>query len=96
MPPNVFERDVTAISVAPITELASGNSIYQVIFGNYIEATPEIIDRLPPQAKQGLAKQIPITELTFFIKGAEIPYRIGSKWKLSIKEDGTLSLVELK
>jgi len=96
MPSNLFDRDLTAISVAPVTGLASGDSIYQVIFGNYVEATPEIIDRLPPQLKQGLSKQIPITELTLFMKAAEIPYRIGSKWKLTIRDDGTLNLVEIK
>jgi hypothetical protein len=94
----VMAKTLTVTNVNVITELATGDLIYQVMFGNYIRTTPEILSRIPPNAREPLAasKNIAVSEMTLFIKTNEVPYKVGSKWNIRISKNGRLNLVEAK
>jgi len=88
----LFEKVVTVLAIAPATELGSGDLLFIVEFGETIDRTPEIAARLPPAA-QG-SNRINVTYLGVWVKSATLPYTIGSKWKLSVADDGKISLVQ--
>jgi hypothetical protein len=93
----LVEKTLTVLSIAPTTELATGDQISQVTFGQNIDVTNEVISRIPPNARETFfAKTIGVNEFVLFIKSEEVPYRVGSKWKLTIKTNGTIGLVESK
>ncbi len=92
-----ISKMLTVLNINTATELTTGDNMYQVVLGYYTERTPEIMNRIPDALKQtAIGKQIGITELVLFIKKQEIPYRVGSKWELTIRDNGTLNLVEAK
>ena len=88
-------REVVVISVTPGTELATGDTIYQVALGEYVGTSPQVLGRLPPGVRELTSgNKIPTYWLVFWVKADKIPYRIGSKWKLTVEENGALNLVE--
>ena len=86
---------VTNVTVA--TNLGTGELMYQVMFGEYLDITPEIISRLPPPMRDAnWGKKIASNEIILFIKTSEVPYKVGSKWRLKIHKNGTMNLVNAK
>lgn len=81
------ESEVEVISINRATEIRSGNLVYQVSFGSV--GTP-IEGLAPPSVKQVVSNKI----ILFLETGGVSPYLAGSKWKLSIKDDGELSLTK--
>ena len=98
MSEHVVAKRLIVTNINVITELATGDLIYQVMLGNYIKTTPEIISRIAPQAREPFAasKSIAVNEMALFIKTDEVPYKVGSKWNLKIQKNGRLNLVEAK
>ena len=91
-----MEKEVLVYSVTPSTEVATGDNTYNVFFGDYVNATPEIISTLQLQVGQPLPKKVGVFWLILNIKSDEVPYRIGSRWRLTVENDGRLTLVEMK
>ena len=97
MPEYVIDKPLEVLSVVNATELATGDIIYQVTLGTYVNNTTEIRSRIPTAVREAYTgKKIGITELVLFIKLEQIPYKIGSKWRLRIRKNGSLNLVEAK
>lgn len=96
MSEDILTKTLSVVSINPVVEIATGDNIYQVVFGEYVDITQELLSRLPPTARQRSAfgKKIGISHLTLFIKKTEIPYTIGSTWKITISSDGTLKIVK--
>ncbi len=96
MSEDIVTKTFSVISVNPAIELATGDNIYQITFGKYAKITQELLNRLPPLQRQmyASAKEIGVTNVVLFIKKPEIPYTIGSKWKITIGSDGTLKIVK--
>jgi hypothetical protein len=94
----IVEKTLTVTGIGVTTELATGDFVYQVSFGYYAKTTPEILSRIPPNMREmySASKSIVINEFSLFIKTDEVPYKTGSKWKLRIRKNGTLNLVESK
>jgi len=91
------EKILIVTSASTAVELATGDLINQVTFGYYIQNSPEILGRIPANARENfMGKQITFNELSLLFKAEEIPYKVGSKWKLKIHKNGTLSMVEVK
>lgn len=93
-----MDKELTVTSVGIVTEVATGDLAYQVTFGYHAKNTPEILSRIPPDAREPLmgSKSIAINEISLFIKTDEVPYKVGSKWRMKIHKNGTLSLAEAK
>jgi len=87
-------KNVTVISVVPAIELATGEGLQQVAFGENIEVTNEILSRIPPQSLVG--KKLGVSDLILFVKMEESPYAVGSKWRLTVETDGKITLVKLE
>jgi hypothetical protein len=97
VPDYIVDKVLTVINVATITELATGDLINQVNFGNYIENTPEVLNRFPAPVRENFTgKQIGVSELILFIKTEEVMYKVGSKWHLKIDKEGIMNLEEVK
>ena len=97
MTENLAEKTLTVTSVNIITELATGELINQVTFGYNIENTGEILGRIPSAMRENfLGKQLVFNELSLLFKAKEVPYKIGSKWKLKLHKNGTINLVKEK
>lgn len=96
MSEDILTKTLSVISINPVTELATGDNIYQVVFGEYVDITQDLLSRLPPTAVQRSAfgKKIGLSHLVLFIKKTEIPYTIGSTWKITVSSDGALNLVK--
>ena len=94
--PNTIEKILCVTGVTLLTEIVSGDFIYQVVFGYYTKNTPEILSRMPPETRGTfMGNQIAINEMSLLVKTNTVPYKVGSKWKLTIQENGTLNLVEI-
>ncbi|HMK94080.1 MAG TPA: hypothetical protein VK536_01640 [Candidatus Limnocylindrales bacterium] len=97
MPDYIVDKVLTVLNVATITELATGDLINQVNFGNYIENTQEVLNRFPASVRENFTgKQIGVSELILFIKTEEVTYKVGSKWHLKIHKEGIMNLEEVK
>jgi hypothetical protein len=91
----MLEREVTVISIQPAVEAATGDNLFAVILGEFIEKTPEALARIPAtlQNLMVMGNQITVNWMAYYVKSkGELPYVIGSKWKLLIKDDGTVTL----
>ena len=91
----LVDKILVVVSVGPVTELASGDSAYQVIFGRWVDTTPELVSRLPADQKETAGKQTALNELEFLMKHDKPPYKVGSKWRFTISKNGAVSMVEL-
>jgi hypothetical protein len=93
-----YKKTLVVTSITPSSEVSTGDILYAVSFGTYIDATDEIRRRIQPSlvALQLVGNKIPVSELVLFVKGEQVPYKIGSKWNLSINDDGSLNVVEQK
>jgi hypothetical protein len=98
MSENIVDKTLTVISATVTTELASGDLAYQVTLGNYEKTTAEILNRIPSNAREPFlgTKNIGINQITLILNVNEVPYKVGSKWRLKVHKNGTLSLVEEK
>jgi hypothetical protein len=98
LPEDIIDKTLKVTSVNVVTELATGDFIYQVTFGYYTRNTAEILARIPPNMREMLSstKNIIINEITLLVKAVEVPYRVGSEWKIKINKKGSLNLVEAK
>ena len=92
----LVEKTVIVTQIGNTIELATGDLIYSVFFGEFIDATPEVLSRLPPSPVPYPGKKIGAMWFMLNLKTDKVPYKIGSKWNLKIKENGVISLVELK
>jgi hypothetical protein len=92
----LYEKEFVVVGVNPIVELTTGDTLQQVVFGEYVDATPEVLGRIPQVMREGIGKRVGVNEVTVVLKKDEIPYRIGSKWKLTINQDGEIKVAESK
>lgn len=97
MSENIVDKVLVVTSIGPSIELATGDSIYIVTFGEMIRSTPEVLSRLPIEARQAyVGKTISVNVVQVWVKMDEVPYKVGSKWRLRIHKNGTLNLAEEK
>lgn len=96
MPEDIVTKTFSVISINPAIELATGDNINQVVFGEYVDIAPELLNRLPPPVRQKYTSvnKIGVAHVVLFIKATEIPYTIGSKWKITVGSDGNLKIVK--
>jgi hypothetical protein len=98
MTENIVDKTFIVTSVTIITELATGDLVYQVTLGSCIKNTPEILNRIPSNSRESFlgTKNIAVNEISLLLKVDEVPYKVGSKWKMKIHKNGTLNMVEAK
>jgi hypothetical protein len=92
---NAVEKDLVVYQVFPITEVATGNIIYQVLFGEYVDVTPDILDRMDMMPGQPIPRRVPVMWLALNMKDDTVPYRVGSKWRATMDEQGNINLASV-
>ncbi len=91
----IQERELVVFSITPVVEIATGDTLYQVALGESVDATSEALARTIQLTGLTKPKIVNALWLMVNVKSEVIPYRIGSKWKLVVNEDGSLSLTEI-
>jgi hypothetical protein len=97
VPEDIVEKVLIVTSVSSVTEAATGNYAYQVTFGYYIKNTPEVLSRMviPDNMRAAYnSNYVLINEIVLLLKAEEVPYKVGSKWKMKIHKNGTFNLVK--
>ena len=93
--PGKLQKVVEVFAVTRVTEGLTGESIAQVTFGEMAELTPDLRPFFPSQPTGGMPpKRVGANQLVLFYWGhGEVPYKIGSRWKLRVAPNGALSLI---
>lgn len=93
----VYTKDVEVTNVSIATESSTGKSIYAVKFGEKIEVTPDLQKFIPQQANSKPPKSIYYDlAIIYFDFDTAVPYKVGSKWKLNIDNNGAVSFIPSK
>lgn len=92
--PRRLEKIVEVLAVTRVTEGLTGNPIAQITFGELAEITPELRQFFPIQVGGGRPpKRVGMNQLQLFYWGqGQIPYKVGTKWKLRVSPSGEISL----
>ncbi|MGA2628368.1 MAG: hypothetical protein ABSF63_15055 [Candidatus Bathyarchaeia archaeon] len=90
---NPYEKEVAVLGIYPTVEMTTGLPIYYVSFGSVVDMTPEIANRIG-LSQPLTAKAKPASMMVWFKCDGEVPYRVGSKWKMTVAEDGQVSLTQ--
>ena len=86
------EKVLTVLSVTSAPELSTGDQLTVVSLGDYVDKSG-ITSRLTNPEQY--ANQIPAIYLAFFYRAStEVPYRVGSKWRMRIEDDGSMSVTK--
>jgi hypothetical protein len=94
----MIEKSLIVTGIGMVYELTTGEPMYQVNFGEYLDSTPELTSRLSAASGTPFnGKKIAANWLLLNIKTTGVvPYKVGSKWKLTVEDNGSTSLVEIK
>ena len=81
----MWNQEVEVLTITQATNILSGDLVFQVSFGIIGEPMSGFA---PPNMKKVSSNVFVI----FFSRDKECPYIAGSRWILTIKDDGTLIL----
>jgi len=82
-----FSAEVKVLSVNQVTDVLTGELVYQVSFGRIGKP----IKGLEPIERREISSNILIV---FFPTKGECPYKAGSKWSLKLSDSGAMTLKE--
>lgn len=90
-------KRLEVISVQRAVESATGDSIINVAFGVLHEIDDDLRRYLPQQPGGMPPKKVGLNTLVLFFKFKDsAPYKVGTRWDLTVKPNGELSLKEVK
>jgi hypothetical protein len=93
----MIEDIVEVISVTRAIESSTGESVFQVQFGHMVEINEEMRKAIPQPIGSAPPKMQGTIALVIFAKfPGPVPYKVGSKWRLTIKESGVVTLGEAR
>jgi hypothetical protein len=91
--PRQRQQVVEVLNVARATEALTGEGILQINFGQVAPISDELRAFLPVVPGGHPPKTVQLNTFSMFYKlDGECPYKVGSKWKLSLSPDGSLEL----
>lgn len=86
-------KTVEVMSVSRVTESATGKTIFLVQFGESVKATDELRKYLPNPPASMPPEAILVNVLILYFNSATVaPYKVGSKWRLDIEDNGAIKL----
>lgn len=87
------EIGVEVLNLARNFDVESGQPSVVVSFGNAIESTPEVRERVTAAGQIAQPDKTIMNRIILFIPDVnETPYTIGSKWTLKIDDNGSVSI----
>ena len=81
----MWNQEVEVLTITQATAILSGELVYQVSFGLIGEPVSGIA---PPQIKKVSSNVL----VMFLPRDKRCPYMAGSKWMLTVEDDGTITL----
>jgi hypothetical protein len=88
-----MEMMVEVISVGRATDVATGKFIYQIQFGHVIEVGEEMRRTMPQPTGAVAIKETASIVLSMFMNFPDaVPYKVGSKWRIILGDQGTLAM----
>lgn len=92
----VFSKKVQVTNVSRAVENNTGNSIFLVQFGEELTVDEELRKYIAAPLNSKPAKKVfsNIIQVYFNFDDA-VPYKVGSEWKIEIKNNGELSIKEI-
>lgn len=96
---NIVEKELQLLSINGTTELATGDYIVRLDFGELIENTPDTANRLQASAGSnpiGMKKVPTNTVFIFLTLEHASSFKVGTKWKLMIGQDSKITLESVK
>lgn len=94
---NIIDSEVTVTGITPSVDLESGEEVYQINFTKKVQITEKTTELLKKSNQVlPLTGHINVIQVLTYIPTKKIPYQIGSRWKLRIKEDGEISISQIK
>ncbi|MEM0121469.1 MAG: hypothetical protein QW688_08545 [Thermoprotei archaeon] len=89
----IYSKEVEVIQVVRAVEGHTGDSLYQVQFGESVEVDEELRKYIPSVPLSKPQKRIYPNIVTLYIKTEQpLPYRVGSKWRVLVAQDGKMTL----
>ncbi|EQB65016.1 MAG: hypothetical protein AMDU2_EPLC00013G0008 [Thermoplasmatales archaeon E-plasma] len=82
----IYESEVEVVNVGRVTSAIDGSLIYQVAFGKISKPADGV--PIPAGSKEIAAS----TLIMYFKSEKDAPYKVGTKWNLSVSESGSISL----
>lgn len=83
---SIYEGEVEVVNVGRVTSALDGSLIYQVAFGRIGKPA----EGMPTPAG---SKEIAANTLIMYFDSEKVaPYKVGTKWNLSVSESGSISL----
>ena len=94
----LFKRTVTVAKINPSLDLRNDETLYTIGFGEVVRVTDKMREKMRKSDDDSDEIPniigLPVLEITG--KFEVVPYRMGSKWELTVSENGELSLKEVK
>lgn len=88
-----MRRKVEVLGIARVAAADTGEDLYQVNLGNIVAIPPQRRGEVPHGPGSEPPHNFGVFQMVVFLStGAPCPYRVGTKWVLEVKPNGTLSL----
>jgi len=92
-----YEKAVEVLTITRVTESGTGESMYQIVFGEVLPINEELRRYVPIPPMSKPPKYMYPNALIVFAKFlGEVPYIVGSQWFLKIEDNGIISLEKVK
>ena len=89
------DLDVEVLTVSRNSDIESGKPSSTIIFGNFVESTPEVRERVAAVGQSPNPDKTIVNRLILFLPDVENPsYLLGSKWVLKMDKDGEINLTK--
>jgi hypothetical protein len=91
--PAPWSKLVEVVGVSIATEASTGETLYQVTFADRTEVTPQLRPYVPSPPGTMPPKEVAFNVIIMFFRfDTEVPYRVGSKWQLTVGADGRITV----
>ncbi|MHB8360237.1 MAG: hypothetical protein ACYDAO_00125 [Thermoplasmataceae archaeon] len=88
---------VEVVSLVRNFDVKDGKPSIVVSFGNIIESTPEVRERVAATGQEAQPDKTIANRAVLFVPDiSETPYALGSKWTLKIEDNGSVSITKDK
>lgn len=93
----MIEDILEVINVGRVTDFTTGNLIHQIQFGHTVEVNDQMRKGMPqPMGSAPVREQASIVLMLMVKFEDAVPYRLGTRWKLNITDQGAITLKEAK
>ena len=89
--------EVEVLSVSRNADIETGKPSSAVVFGNFIDSSPEVKERVAAGGQTPQPDKTIANRFIIFFPDLEVPpYLVGTKWVLNVEKDGEIKITKLK